>query len=243
MMEVVTLKVSEVREWENNARIHTRRNLDALKKSLTAFGQTKPILVQKSTMGIIAGNGTYQAICALGWETVDCRILDISDEQAEALAIADNRTGLLSEWDDKTLAESLKKISEVGNLDLVGFSDLELEKMLSYQSGDLFKRLEENRDQEKKATSDDFEKLEVVPESEEEKKQEKSQSQDETPSYEEQLSFTLHGFIFNLSDAEEIHELKCLIDLLKDSDTKDRKEANAAVFESIKEILTDKFLR
>ena len=142
-MEIVTLNVSEIKEWENNARIHTRRNLEALKKSLTAFGQTKPILVQKSSMSIIAGNGTYQAICALGWETIDCRILDISDEQAEALAIADNRTGLLSEWDERMLAESLKKIDEFGNLDLVGFSDLELEKMLEYQSGELFEKLEE----------------------------------------------------------------------------------------------------
>lgn len=238
-MEIVTLNVSEIKEWENNARIHTRRNLEALKKSLTAFGQTKPILVQKSSMSIIAGNGTYQAICALGWETVDCRILDISDEQAEALAIADNRTGLLSEWDERMLAESLKKIDEFGNLDLVGFSDLELEKMLEYQSGELFEKLEENRAPETKATPEDFQKLEALPEEDESKDTEA----EESPSYDEQLSFTLHGFVFNLSDHDQINELKSLIDLLKEAETGVRKEVNDTVFSCIQEILTEKFLK
>lgn len=238
-MEIATLNISEIKEWENNARIHTRRNLEALKKSLTAFGQTKPILVQKSSMSIIAGNGTYQAICALGWETIDCRILDISDEQAEALAIADNRTGLLSEWDERMLAESLKKIDEFGNLDLVGFSDLELEKMLEYQSGELFEKLEENRAPETKATPEDFQKLEALPEEDESKDTEA----EEIPSYEEQLSFTLHGFVFNLSDHDQINELKSLIDLLKEAETSDRKEVNDTVFSCIQEILTEKFLK
>lgn len=238
-MEIATLNISEIKEWENNARIHTRRNLEALKKSLTAFGQTKPILVQKSSMSIIAGNGTYQAICALGWEKVDCRILDISDEQAEALAIADNRTGLLSEWDERMLAESLKKIDEFGNLDLVGFSDLELEKMLEYQSGELFEKLEENRAPETKASQDDFQKLEALPEEDESKDTEA----EEIPSYEEQLSFTLHGFVFNLSDHDQINELKSLIDLLKEAETGDRKEVNDTVFSCIQEILTEKFLK
>lgn len=240
-MEIVTLNVSEIKEWENNARIHTRRNLEALKKSLAAFGQTKPILVQKSSMSIIAGNGTYQAICALGWETIDCRILDISDEQAEALAIADNRTGLLSEWDERMLAESLKKIDEFGNLDLVGFSDLELEKMLEYQSGELFEKLEENRSPETKATPEDFQKLEALPE--EDKSEQTEYNTGKIPSYEEQLNFTLHGFVFNLTDPDQISELKSMIDLLKEAETDDRKEVNDTVFSCIQEILTEKFLK
>lgn len=242
MMEVVTIKTTELKEWENNARIHTRRNLDALKRSLEAFGQTKPILVQKSSMSIIAGNGTYQAICSLGWDTVECRLLDISDEQAEALAIADNRTGLLSEWDERTLTESLKKINDAGNLDLAGYSDLELEKMLSFQSGDMFRKLEENRNPEQKVTSDDFLKLEELPDKEEKNDKSKLSHSDIT-SYGEQMSFTLHGFVFTLANSGDIQELKCLLEILKDSDLKDRNEVNKAVFESITHILTKKFMR
>lgn len=66
-MNTVKIKLSELVEFPNNVRIHTKRNLDTIKNSLKEFGQVKPILVQKSTNYIIAGNGTYQAAKALGW--------------------------------------------------------------------------------------------------------------------------------------------------------------------------------
>ena len=58
-MEVVQLGIGEIKEWDHNSRIHTKRNIDALKTSLKSFDQYKPIVVQKSSMRIIAGNGTY----------------------------------------------------------------------------------------------------------------------------------------------------------------------------------------
>lgn len=240
-MEIETLQITDLKEWENNARIHTRRNLEALKNSLNAFGQTKPILVQKSSMRIIAGNGTYQAICALGWETIDCRVLDISDEQAEALAIADNRTGDLSQWDERSLTEALKKIDDSGNLDLVGYDNLELERMLSYQSGDLFEKLEENKAPKAKPTLDDFKKIEIIPEPKEDKEYE--QKKENIANYDEQISFILNGFVFTLANSEEIQELKCLIEILKDATSTERKEVNKLVFNEIKNVLTEKFMR
>ncbi len=40
-----------------NARVHDDVNLDAIKASLTRFGQAEPLVVHKSTGRVIGGNG------------------------------------------------------------------------------------------------------------------------------------------------------------------------------------------
>lgn len=239
-IRIEVLGINDVHVWENNARIHTKRNYDELKKSLVKWGQTKPILVQKSSMRIIAGNGTYQAMVALGWDKVSCHVLDIDDVSAEALAIADNRTGLLSQWDDKVLTESLVHLQEEGCLDLTGFDNLELDKMLSFQDGGMFEKVtpdspkktvepvEPKSDSMQKQTPDE---LDTPP----------SGVKDDAP-YSDQISFILDGFTFTLSNPQLIKELHELIQYLKDAKKADREEVNDIVFEKIMDALVAKFM-
>ncbi len=242
-MEVVSVQIGELKEWEHNARIHTRRNLDALKSSLTEFGQTKPILVQKSSKRIIAGNGTYQAMVALGWKMVDCRMLDLDDTKAEALAIADNRTGLLSEWDEKELTDSLKRLQVCGDLELTGFDAMEPDKMLSFQDGDMFEKISPEKPKEKAKKEDFPQKQEKVPPPVDDSFPEPSEDLPPPADYSEQMSFTLYGFTFTCSDSRQLKELKCLMELLKDASFTERQAVNQAVFDSIESILTEKFMR
>lgn len=243
-MELRVLPIEDVSEWENNARIHTRQNLDALKTSLGKFDQYKPIIVQKSSMRIIAGNGTYLAARSLGRKNILCNIIDISDEEAEALSIADNRTGLLSQWEESVLTENLKKIQEQGNLELTGFDSVDLEKMLSFQNGDLFEKITPNagqntpkpRKQEPPPPSDDTPPEEPNPAPREE-------PAEPAADYTEQIAFTIGGFVFALDKPDDIRELRCLVDILKDADTRDREDVNRRVFQSIIDILTEKFMR
>ena len=242
----VYIKIKDLREWENNVRIHTKRNLEALKQSLRAFKQTKPILVQKSTYRIIAGNGTYQAAVALGWEEIECRLFDVDDETAEAMMIADNRTGELSEWDEGNLVEGLKRLQDVGKLDIVGYDTLELEKMIAYQEGDLYEKLSP-KNEDKKVVPEDF-PAPAEPKIQENTAPEQKEKEDTSDipavsSYEDQISFIVNGFAFVLSDPAEIEEIRCLTEILKDAPEKERKEVNREVFASIREILTNKFMR
>ena len=239
---ITVLGIDEVKEWEGNARIHTKRNLDELKKSIQRWGQYKPIIVQKSSMRIIAGNGTYQAIVALGLKEVNCNIIDVDDTEAEAMMIADNRTGLLSQWDDKILTGSLKHLQEEGKLNLTGYDSVELDKMLSFQDGGMFEKVEPKKDEPKK---------EIPPKKEETPKQTQSEEFDTPPSgekeesasYSQQISFTLDGFTFTLSNPQLIKELHELMQYLKDSKKNEREEVNDIVFEKIMDALVDKFLK
>jgi len=90
-----------------NARKHNEKNLDAIKASLAAYGQRKPIVVQRQGMIVRAGNGTLQAAKALGWKRIAAVIVDEDNSTAAQFAIADNRTAELAEWDNETLATLL----------------------------------------------------------------------------------------------------------------------------------------
>jgi ParB-like chromosome segregation protein Spo0J len=97
-----------------NARLHDSRNLAAIKASLEAFGQRKPIVVAGGV--VVAGNGTLEAARALGWESIATVSADDLDEaQRTAFAIADNRTAELADWDAAKLAEALALVTEDGD--------------------------------------------------------------------------------------------------------------------------------
>ena len=91
-----------------NVRTHNAKNLDAVKASLSRFGQQKPIVVGADGV-VIAGNGTLAAAKSLGWKQVSVVRTDLNGADAVAYAIADNRTAELAEWDTDALADRLKE--------------------------------------------------------------------------------------------------------------------------------------
>jgi hypothetical protein len=99
------LPITTFHEDPKNARRHPSRNLDAIKNSLAAFGQQKPIIVDSKTNTIIAGNGTYRAAKALGWTEIGFSYYDGPAGKMRNFAAADNRTAELAEWDTAMLAQ------------------------------------------------------------------------------------------------------------------------------------------
>lgn len=149
-MNVVKVKLSELRPDPDNTRVHDLHNIDVIKGSLKKFGQYRPFVVQKDGMIIRIGNGMYQAMKDLGWEEADCEIKDLTDEEATTLSILDNKASDLSYFDDNVLFSQLKKISP-DSVQLTGFVDVELNKLSAAfeESGDLssVKDIIENADE------------------------------------------------------------------------------------------------
>jgi ParB-like chromosome segregation protein Spo0J len=112
-----------------NARTHDQKNLEAIKGSLSRFGQRLPLVVQRQGMIVRAGNGRLMAAKELGWTHVAVVVVDESEVEATAYAIADNRSSELAEWDDESLATLLQSLPS----DLqaaAGFSDSDLTELL-----------------------------------------------------------------------------------------------------------------
>jgi len=98
-----------------NARLHDKRNLEAIAGSLQTFGQRKPIVIDANNT-IVAGNGTVTAAKNLGWNQIlAVRVpSDWTAEQIKAYALADNRTSELAEWDSTILSNQLIELDDAG---------------------------------------------------------------------------------------------------------------------------------
>lgn len=114
-----------------NARKHDERNLSAIGKSLSQFGQRLPIVVQKQGNVIRAGNGRVTAARKLGWTHIAAVVVDESEAESVAFALADNRTADLAEWDTFNLSEILATLGNYTDLiESTGFSDREIHALL-----------------------------------------------------------------------------------------------------------------
>ncbi len=128
-LTVQRVPLSSIHPDPANVRLHDERNLEAIKGSLARFGQQKPIVVD-SQGTIRAGNGTYAAAKALGWQDIQVVETDLEGVEAVAYAIADNRTSDLSTFEDEALAKLLVELREQEALPGTGFDDGDLDQLL-----------------------------------------------------------------------------------------------------------------
>ena len=93
-------KVKDLIPWDQNPRVHDAEQLRLLVKSIRHHGMASLIVIQKNTRRILAGHGRHEALMDMGeGETpIPCVVVECSLEDAEALTVADNRLGDLSDW-------------------------------------------------------------------------------------------------------------------------------------------------
>lgn len=125
-------KLSEIRPYERNPRIIPQAAVDAVAKSIAAFGFRQPIVVDGDGV-ILAGHTRYKAAQQLGltevpvvWQT------DITPIQARGYRIADNKTAEIAAWDRDALDVEVKEIAGQADADLdaLGLSSWELDRIL-----------------------------------------------------------------------------------------------------------------
>ena len=94
-----------------NPRLHSPKQIRQIATSIRSFGLNVPILVD-ANLKVIAGHGRLLACRQLGINEVSTIHLDhLSEAQARAFQIADNRLTETSVWDDRLLGEQLKELS------------------------------------------------------------------------------------------------------------------------------------
>ena len=124
--------------FARNPRTHTDEQVAEIAASIVEFGWTNPILVGADGV-IIAGHARLQAARKLGLSEVPVIVLDhLSEAQRRALVIADNQLALRGTgWDEELLRGLLTELrQDEFNLDVLGFSDEELNALLA-QAPDL----------------------------------------------------------------------------------------------------------
>jgi hypothetical protein len=91
-----------------------RGDVDAVKRSYDRFGQRKPIVVRHDEDGVavcIAGNHQLRAARELGWESIAVSWGDdLTDDEAKAYALADNRIAELGDYEIDVLANAVLEL-------------------------------------------------------------------------------------------------------------------------------------
>jgi ParB/RepB/Spo0J family partition protein len=114
----------------HNPRKHGRTQIEAIARSIEAFGFNAPILVDKNNK-IVAGHGRYEAAQLLGIDKVPVISLsDLTPTQAKAYLLADNKLTDRSTWDDTKLAIQLKELSDLCSTLTLRRSDLSRQKSI-----------------------------------------------------------------------------------------------------------------
>jgi hypothetical protein len=140
--KVITADIETLSLWEHNYR---RGDVEAIKSSITRFGFGSVLRVWKGT--VMAGNHALRALLELkseGWKPTGAitvkndswtmPVLDIShlsEEEATAFAIADNRIQELGESDDDQLGKLLQELQAGDLLTSTGYDDSDLDDLLS----------------------------------------------------------------------------------------------------------------
>ncbi len=117
-MKVRSTLVSEVREYENNARQHSEEQIKQLMQSIQQFGWAVPIAIDRANV-VIAGHARLEAAKRLGYERVPCAKLDLDEKEANALRILDNSISDQAVWDWTKLDIELGELTDPTMLALV----------------------------------------------------------------------------------------------------------------------------
>ncbi len=128
-MEIITMKLADLVKPEKNVRIHTEQQLKEFQRSVKMFGQIRPIVVDENNV-ILAGNGLYDTLIAVGKETAEVyRYDNLTENQKKKLMIADNKIFSLGIENLDTLNSFLEELQ--GDLDIPGFDEEILSQMVS----------------------------------------------------------------------------------------------------------------
>lgn len=120
--KVQEVAINKLIPYENNAKKHSREQIEKLKASIQEFGFLTPCLIDKD-YNIIAGHGRVMSAQEIGMKEVPCVFIEGLDEaQRRAYILADNRLGELGEWDMDIVAEELQWLNKNDfQIDLTGF--------------------------------------------------------------------------------------------------------------------------
>jgi ParB-like chromosome segregation protein Spo0J len=127
-LEELSVPTDDLVPYERNPR---HGNVELIAHSLVANGQYRPIVVRAGTNQVLAGNHTLAAARHLGWERIAATFVEVDDEGAARIVLADNRTADLGSYDNALLLDLLKDLAESdAQLAGTGYDDSDLDALV-----------------------------------------------------------------------------------------------------------------
>lgn len=128
-MEVIRMKLAEMKKPDKNVRMHTEKQLQEYERSVRMFGQIRPIVVDEEGT-ILAGIGLFDTMLRMGEKEADVyQLKELTPTQKKKLMIADNKIFNLGVENLEVLNEFFEELKD--DLDIPGFDEDILRQMVS----------------------------------------------------------------------------------------------------------------
>lgn len=116
-MQIELVPITEIKPYENNAKIHTREQIEQIKQSIFEFGNNDPIAIDANGV-IIEGHGRLMALQELGYTEVEViRLGHLNEEQRKAYTLIHNKLTMNTGFDLDILATELQAIENINMKD------------------------------------------------------------------------------------------------------------------------------
>ena len=131
-MEWRRIPVGDLRPASYNPRKKLKpgdKEYQKIKNSITEFGYVEPVIVN-SDMTIIGGHQRVSVLSDLGYEEIDCIVIDIDKQKEKALNIALNK--ITGEWNKELLADLIADLQDSDfDVSFTGFEPPEIEQLFN----------------------------------------------------------------------------------------------------------------
>lgn len=136
--QMTLVEIDKLIPYINNARTHSKEQINKLRSSLREFGFINPVIIGRD-YGIIAGHGRVMAAREEGIGAVPCVFVDhLTEAQKKAYIIADNRMALDAGWDEEILKVEIEALqAEAFDISLTGFGEDEIADLFGKDEGDV----------------------------------------------------------------------------------------------------------
>lgn len=105
MLSTENVDINSVFPYPMNAR---QGDIGLIAESLSKNGQFRPIVVNRNDNSILVGNHTWKAAKMLGWKEIAVTFVEVDDEAAARIVLADNKIADMGSYDHVELAELLQ---------------------------------------------------------------------------------------------------------------------------------------
>lgn len=112
-MKIEVLPITTIKEYENNAKLHPREQIEQIKKSIQEFGNNDPIAIDENNV-IIEDHGRYMALKELGFSEIEViKLTHLTEEKKKAYILAHNKLTMNTDFDIQLLNEELSDIIDI----------------------------------------------------------------------------------------------------------------------------------